>query len=292
MKKYFLIFVLPFLIMACAERSNNGQKKKADKENTFRMYSKNVSDSFLISVSLPNDYNEQPSKKYPVVYLLDANLYFDIVAATLNKYSEVGLTPSVILVGIGYKDFPTMDSLRNRDDTYPTAIPEYQMTISGGADKFLSFIVNELVPNIDKDYEVDTTKRVIMGHSLGGYFTTFAFLQYLMTKSNGFDSYIAASPSIHYNKYWLLNQLKEIPSPKNNQKKIKIYITYGGLEDAENQNDPGMMKLVDLTNQLSGVLEAKRLNFVNYKTDIFSNLDHMDTQLLTFIKGLQWTLSK
>ena len=293
MTKYLLLIALPFLTIACSEGTHKKeQEHKTDKENTFRIYSKNVSDTFTISVNLPNNYREQESAKYPVVYLLDANLYFDIVATTLNKYSDVGLAPSVVLVGIGYKDFPTMDSLRTRDNTYPTAIPEYEMSVSGGADKFLSFINNELVPKIDKKYKVDTSKRILMGHSLGGYFTAYAFLQYLMGKDNGFNSYIAASPSIHYNKYWLLDQLKAIPSPKNNQKKINIYITYGGLEDAESQRDSSIIKLADLTSQLSSLLSAKQSNLVNYKTDVFSNLDHMDTQLPTFIKGLQWTLNE
>lgn len=213
MTKYLFLIVLPFLTIACTENPNKkDQKHKTDLENTFRMYSKNVSDSFTIFVKLPNDYKEQQNEKYPVVYLLDANLYFDIIATTLNKYSDVGLAPSVILVGIGYKDFPTMDSLRNRDDTYPTAIPEYEMSISGGADKFLAFINNELVPKIDKEFKADTSKRVLMGHSLGGYFTSYTFLQDLLGKSKSFSSYIAASPSIHYNKYYLLSQLKGISS--------------------------------------------------------------------------------
>lgn len=37
-----------------------------------------------------------------------------------------------------------MDSLRSRDYTYPLAIPEYEMSVSGQADKFFSFIKNEL----------------------------------------------------------------------------------------------------------------------------------------------------
>jgi predicted alpha/beta superfamily hydrolase len=293
MIKYLLLIALPVLTIACNEKLNKEQQEyNLEKENTFRIYSKNVSDTFTISVNLPNDYKEQQSEKYPVVYLLDANLYFDIIATTINKYSDVGLAPSVILVGIGYKDFPTMDSLRNRDDTYPTAIPEYEMSISGGADKFLSFITNELSPKIDKEYNVDTSKRVLMGHSLGGYFTAYAFLQYLTGKARVFNSYIAASPSIHYNKYWLLNQLKEIPSTKSNQKRINFYITYGGLEDAESQRDSSVIKLADLMKQLSTLLSIKKPGFVNFKTDVFSNLDHMDTQLPTFIKGLQWTLNE
>jgi predicted alpha/beta superfamily hydrolase len=226
------------------------------------------------------------------VYLLDANLYFDIIATTLNTYSNLGLVPSVILVGVGYKDFSVMDSLRTRDDTYPVAIPEYEMSVSGGADKFLSFIDNELVPKVDKDYRTDTSKRVLMGHSLGGYFTAYAFLQHLSGKDNRFSSYIAASPSIHYNKYWLLNQLKAMSGGEGSQKKINVYITYGGLEDDESEGDSSIMKLADLTNQLSKLLAVKQAHLVNYKEDVFSNLDHMDTQLPTFIKGLQWTLGE
>jgi len=222
--------------MACKQNiDKKDQTSKVENQNTFHLYSKNVLDSFSIFVNLPNDYNPKQKEKYPVVYLLDANLYFDILAATINKYSEVGLAPPVILVGIGYKDFPTMDSLRNRDDTYPTAIPEYQMTVSGGADKFLSFINNELIPQIDKEYKTDTSKRVLMGHSLGGYFTVYTILQDLLGKSNSFNSYIAASPSIHYNKYYLLSQLKEIATQKYRRKKINTYITFGGQEDAESK---------------------------------------------------------
>jgi uncharacterized protein len=293
MAKYFLIILLPFLTIACSEGTpKKEQDFNSEQSTTFSLYSKNISDSFTISINLPDNYKDQRSAKYPVVYLLDANLYFDIVATTLNKYSDVGLAPSVILVGIGYKDFPTMDSLRNRDDTYPTAIPEYEMSVSGGANKFLSFINNELVPKIDQEYRVDSSNRILMGHSLGGYFTAYAFLQYFMGKANSFNSYIAASPSLHYNKYWLLDQLKAIPSPESNQKKINIYITYGGLEDAESQSDSSITKLADLAKELSGLLSINRSNLVNYKTDIFSNLDHMDTQLPTFIKGLQWTLGE
>ena len=131
-----------------------------------------------------------------------------------------------------------------------------------------------------------------MGHSLGGYFTSYTFLQDLLGKSNSFSSYIAASPSIHYNKYYLLSQLKAISSQKNRQKKISIYITYGGQEDAESKHDSSVIKLNSLSNQLSNLIAVKQSHYVIYKGDIYSNLDHMDTQIPTFIKGLQWTLSE
>lgn len=267
-------------------------KQTIEKNITTRFYSKAVADTFSIFINLPNDYNPQQKKKYPVIYLLDANLYFDIIATTINKYSEVGLSPSAILVGIGYKDFPTMDSLRNRDDTYPVAIPEYEMSVSGGADKFLEFINNELIPDIDKEYNTDASKRVLMGHSLGGYFTVYALLQDLLGKSENFSSYIAASPSIHYNRYYLLEQLEKATPKIKKNRKIKAYLTYGGQEDDENEGDSSMINLTKLTVQLSKSLSEKQSGYLNYKSDIYSNLGHMDTQLPTFIKGMQWTLGE
>jgi predicted alpha/beta superfamily hydrolase len=293
MTKFFSLIGLLFLLISCNQ--NHGtreQTDKTEKQTTFRMYSNDVADSFSIFVNLPNNYNPQQKDKYPVVYLLDANLYFNIIATIITKYSEVGLAPSVILVGLGYKDFPIMDSLRNRDYTYPTAIPEYQMSVSGGANKFLSFINNDLIPHIDKYYKTDTSQRVLMGHSLGGYFIGYTLLQDLMGKCNSFSSYIAASPSIHYNKYYLLNRFKEIATQKDRRKKIKTYITYGGQEDAESKTDSSIMRLNNLTSQLSDLFSVKHSKYLIYKSDIYSNLDHMDTQIPTFIKGLQWTLSE
>ena len=289
MIKYFTFSGLLFFSISCTQ--NTGEKQpinKIEEKEATRLYSESVADSFSIFVNLPNDYRSDQKTKYPVVYLLDANLYFDVIATTLNKYSEVGLAPYVILVGIGYKDFPAMDSLRNRDDTYPVAIPEYEKTVSGGADKFLSFIDNELTPYIDSKYRTDTSKRTLMGHSLGGYFTSYALLQNLLGKSKSLSNYIAASPSLHYNHYYLLNQLKDAVKQKDKNKKLKAYITYGGLEDSQSAEDSSMLKLDDISKQLSELLQGSIL----YKGDIYSNLGHMDTQIPTFIKGLQWALQE
>lgn len=285
MEKYFSWSLLLLLIAGCQQQSDVKHAPAAvSTPITTRMYASAVADSFSIFIQLPEGYDAREKKSYPVVYLLDANLYFDIMAVTIRKYAEVGLAPDVILVGIGYKDFPTMDSLRNRDDTYPVAIPEYEMSVSGGAGKFLSFIQQELSPYIDKQYSTDTTKRILMGHSLGGYFTLYA-LQQELGGAHTFNGYIAASPSLHYNHYYLLQQLKKVTAPDKRNKQVKAYVSYGGLE---NSDDSAAVPLTALLTQLSAALTEKS---VRCKGDVYSALDHMDTQLPGFIKGLQWTLA-
>ena len=259
--------------------------KKVTVDSPTKFYSKTVNDTFSIFISLPANYISKKNIKYPVIYLLDANLYFDIVAAAVKNYTEVGMLSPAILVGIGYKDLQTMDSLRSRDFTFPVALPEYEMSVSGKADKFLSFINTELVPDIDTKYSIDKKSRVLVGHSLGGYFTVYALYHSLLNKNNIFSGYVAASPSTHYNHNYILNELEKLSA--DNQSQIKSYITFGGLEDEE-EEDSTMLK----TDKVFLSLEKSFKNKINYKGDTYSNLGHMDTPLPTFIKGLQWMYSK
>lgn len=289
--KYGVFLIFSLSILGCKQHHQEKSATEITKNIVETYYSKIVRDSFSIFVNLPTDYDARAARAYPVVFLLDANLYFEIVATALNKYSEVGLAPSVILVGIGYKDFPTMDSLRNRDDTYPAAIPEYEMTVSGGADKFLSFITNELITDIDKKYKTDTSRRVIMGHSLGGYFVAYALLQNLRRASSGLMGFIAASPSLHYNHYYLPNQFKELAFQTDRKEKLEVYFTYGGLESDGSEGDSSVRNPKELLAELSKVLSEKQGDSIHYQSDIYSNFSHMDTQIPTFIKGLRKLLS-
>src|SRR6185295_4865983 len=100
------------------------------------VYSKAVQDSFVISIQLPEQYDKDSLQNYPTVYMLDANFHFPILAATVKQYEKGGLLPPIILVGIGYKSFELMDSLRVRDDLYPAALASDEITAIGGGQKF------------------------------------------------------------------------------------------------------------------------------------------------------------
>jgi uncharacterized protein len=285
-KLYFAVI----LIFAAGCKQHNGYKRTGKEllssNAPTRIFSKSVNDSFSIYVSVPEDYHIADTS-YPVVYILDANLYFDICSVIMKKYAEVGLVTPAIVVGIGYKDFPAMDSLRNRDYTYPLAIPEYEMTTSGKADKFFSFLTSELIPFVEKSYPVNKYNRILMGHSLGGYFTLYALQQSLLKPSGLFNGYIAASPSTHYNNYYLLHELRKMQ--RQNMHNVKAYISSGGLEEGTD-NDTAMFSTTKVFSSLDTSL---RINAgIQYKAEVYSNLDHMDTPLPTFVKGLQWILNK
>lgn len=69
---------------------------------------------------------------------------------------------------------------------------------------------------------------------------------------------------------------------------VKVYTTFGGLEDAESEKDSTMQTTTKTLSALNKSMKDKRNT--GYKGEVYSNLDHMDTPLPTFVKGLQWIL--
>lgn len=281
-----LLILLTLAVLGCSspEQKPVSLPQKENGIQSFTIYSPAVGDSFCIQVSMPEDLSEKP---FPVVYLLDANLYYKPMAAICRSYAEVGLLPPVILVGVGYKTFTDMDSLRHRDYTFPEALPRYEMAVSGGANRFARFIGEELPAYLKNKIPGDPANQVLMGHSLGGFYSMFHFWKAGQGEAAGFSGYVAASPSLDYNDNYLLDLYKKAGA---GGQKANLFVTFGGLEDEENKEDPDFIKsevLLDRVRQTAGHSPNVRL-----KTETYSNLGHMDTPLVSFIKGLQQVLSQ
>lgn len=273
-----LLFISCIAALSSCQTSGKRPIENDNEETPARIgfYAKDIKDSFYVSVALPEEYDKQ--KKYPVVYMLDGNFFSDMVGATTNMYGQAGMIPQVILVSIEYKDIIVMDTLRSRDYTFGTAAAQYEMTVSGGVDQFISFIGKEVSPYIDKHYSTLPSKRTLMGHSLGGLAVVYAFLH----QHTDFNYYIAASPSLHYNDYALLNEMKQKVTGNND---LHLYISYGGLEDIEEaeDGDSTLLRTNAVVSKLTDALQGK----VQYKVDTFTNLGHLEAAIPGFLEGLK-----
>ncbi|MBP7477017.1 MAG: alpha/beta hydrolase [Chitinophagales bacterium] len=283
MIKYFLITTSITLLFNCKNASDaDGINSKDNSIHAYNIYSKEVGDTFSISVYHPQMSATNQHAQLPVVYVLDANLYFDMVVSMCKGYEKVGLLPPMIVVGIGYRDIYAMDSLRNRDYTFPEAIPIYEMIVSGRAMQFQSFIQSELIPEIDKKFKTDAGTRILAGHSLGGYFTLFALHQNLEAGKNTFSHYIAASPSLHYNHYYITEQFGKIK--RNEEVSGNLFLSYGGQEDF-NDGEPSMIASKVLFERIEKSIDVDGRD--DCEVNAFSNLNHMQTAMPTFMKGLE-----
>ncbi len=271
----FLILTIVGFLTGCSSKLES--KTEVDSQPPiFNQYSEFVKDTFYINVQLPNEYYEHPDKNYPSVYELDGNFYFPITSPIARQYESTGLLEPFILVSIGYKNFQLMDSLRVRDYLYPKSIPSDEMDAIGGGQNFKKYITNELIPKIDREFRTDKTDRTLFGHSFGGYFVLYALADQIDKSTDDFKSFISASPTLWYNNFYL----KQLPEKlKNNKESLNIFLSVGGTEDSTWSVNP----VVDISTEI----EKMNLEKLNFKNRVFSNLDHMDVGLISFIKGLQ-----
>ena len=141
-------------------------------------------------VHLPAGYGTSQAS-YPVVYLLDAGRNFHHTTGTINALSAAGHIPEMIVVAINNTD-RTRDLTPTADSPDPET-GEVGMPTAGGADNFLRFINEELIPHVEETYRT-VPFRTLIGHSFGGLFALHA----LVTSPDTFDAYIAISPSLQW----------------------------------------------------------------------------------------------
>jgi len=140
-------------------------------------------------ISLPDSYNDKESsyKRYPVLIVLDGNLQFKPIAGMVNYMSSdvyrSWKIPEMIVVAIQNVD-------RRRDYT-PDKVITVRENNTGGGDSFLSFLEDELLPELDQKFRT-APYRILFGHSLGGLLAAHAY----MKEETLFNAFIAVDPSL------------------------------------------------------------------------------------------------
>ena len=171
----FLLIVSLFSVSSLAGEIKN----KIVIGETITIKSDILGENRLLMISLPSRY-ERTKKRYPVLYLLDGDTHFLNATAFVNFLARSRHIPQMIVAAIP-------NTSRTRDFTPKI---DKDRTDSGGADKFIKFLKNEVFPLIEKEYRT-VPYRVLFGHSLTGMFAIYT----LFTNPEMFRAYIAVSAS-------------------------------------------------------------------------------------------------
>jgi predicted alpha/beta superfamily hydrolase len=153
------------------------------------LHSAHVGRDFSIYVALPPGYADS-SQAYRTLYMLDANWLFDMTAPIVRFLGLDGQIPPLVIVGIGYPGCWYDTPERNHDFVPPGWLDD--PNAGGGAEAFLRFIRDELMPFVSSTYRVDAHERALWGDSLGGLFGLYVLLNHPAT----FSHYILGSPWI------------------------------------------------------------------------------------------------
>jgi len=210
-----------------------------------------------IIIHLPDDYDTS-KETYPVLYLVDgdSNSLLETVAA-MNKLGWDENIPKMIVVAIRNTD-------RDRD-MLPLSTKQYTVPVAG-AEQFLSFIGDELIPQIDKKYRTNQ-QRILCGKSLSGLFTLYA----LLTKPQLFESYIGRSAGWlgDMNDYFTTLTDKAIQQP-NLYKGKKIFMSNSLIDNYDKEHVVHKQML-----EFSQKIKAKLGDRVQYKYVTYSNYPHV-----------------
>lgn len=147
------------------------------------IHSETLNEDRQVRVLLPASYGDTYDNQFDILYTLDGERFrfSHIVMLVAELLPNV---PPLIVVSIEGQ------GKRMRDYSPNDAVAFDGRKIAGKADSFLLFIHEELMPFINRSYRVSGT-NILSGHSMGGLFTTHAFIQ----NPTAFDGYLAFSPA-------------------------------------------------------------------------------------------------
>ena len=192
--------------------------------DAFRIESGTLGRGFDIYVRLPENYDPE-GPAYPVIYLLDGDSLFPILAANhLFLTYDDGL-PEAILVGIAYGGFDPAVNRRNIDFQSPG---EGVAPDAAGAAAFQRFLKKELIPEIEGRHRSDASRRVLFGQSRGGAFVLYS----AVTDPDLFRGRIASNPSITPGIESLLE-----PAAASTHPDLTLVVTSGTRDRADLQDE-------------------------------------------------------
>jgi predicted alpha/beta superfamily hydrolase len=189
-----------------------------------KMHSRATGNDYDLYIYLPRAESRGADKKFPVLYLLDGQWDFKLLASIQGGLVYDKWTPDVIVVGITYSGAQAnYDSLRALDYT-PVTDPSTPW--SGGGPKFLSFLKTELIPFMEANYQGDPSHRLLMGSSLGGLFTLYT----MFTEPDLFSGYAACSPAVTFANRGAFAQ-EQAFSIAHRDLPAKLFISVGDKEE-------------------------------------------------------------
>lgn len=252
---------------------------------------------YQVFVSLPVDYADHPDRRYPVMFVNDANYAFPLIrsiARRLGDHSEG--TEDFILVGLSYAVGDTPIYSRRRDYTPTTHGPDGltsdmpgRPVLHGEADGYREFIKNDVFPLVASKYRADLSRAIYAGHSYGG------LLGYdiLIHDPGMFSRYILGSPSLQFDHGVEFARMREALATRKDLQ-ADVLVVLGGFETlAKDKTDRRFNTGVDMigdNRRFVGELQSKHYPHLRIDLQTVPGEDHLTVFPTIITRGILWAL--
>ena len=280
----------------------------------YEVESERVGTRFAIWVTLPLRYDQEPDRRYPVVYQPDGNKAAPTTVNTLLVDDPIHPIEPFIQIQVGYTgiDARRMLAVRARD-LLPPAEPldastdEESMAklVESGmlneadaayylhnlrnpaGDQFLAFLTDELHPVIAQTFRVDDQRIGLHGYSYGGLFASWVAMQRTIFTRIG-----AGSPGILADKSQVLRAYDEEVAASADHSGRELHIT---VCETELTASSFYHRLVGAgTVQLLGNLAERPLNGLRWSSRIVPGESHATGSAVSYYSYLRacWSATK
>lgn len=226
--KTFYLFLLALAVSFTAVAQNVSIEAFKSAELSGEMHSDRT-----LKIYIPDSYQEDSERVYPLAIVLDAEFLFDTYVANSRLFAAKDKAPEQIVVGI----FQNQKNERKKDCEI-----DMNSMLTQSSSKFYKFIKNELIGYVEDNYRISPF-RTIVGNTLTANFTNY----FMIEPTPVFNAYININPSysaeiaelfrgkvptLDRHTYYYLNNGEFLGEEKNQQ----IESVYYALKNFENEN--------------------------------------------------------
>lgn len=266
-----LFFTTAFLLAASLNlQANSLPAYMLEFSEVRQLHANAINKDYELYIRLPNSY-ATTKKKYPLILINDVKYAFPIASGMMHLMGGNDIQEA-ILVGISYSKGDAGDLSRTRDYT-PTNTKE--RPVSGHADNYVTFIADQVIPEIQKHYRVDNNNKIFVGHSFGGLLGTYI----LFHQPELFDHYILGSPSLWYDDKVMFDM--EAGYAKTHKDLKANVVSYVG------SNENNVYPMVDNLLAFEKMLNARNYPQLRLHVEVLKDEKHHSVFPVLLSKGLR-----
>ncbi|VAW24497.1 hypothetical protein MNBD_BACTEROID04-858, partial [hydrothermal vent metagenome] len=198
-----------------------------------------------LKIYIPDSYQIDSTKVYPLTIVLDAEYLFDVYVGNSILFAKKDKAPEQIIVGINqnYNEERYTDCSYDKENSLPT----YE------GESFYRFIRGELLDYFEENYRISPFKTII-GNTLTANFINY----FLIEEYPGFNAFININPYYAMDMPTMLQQKIETINDEN----IYYYLS-NSKYNSEKRKD-----LIKVTHSVLNNIQNSKFK---YKFDQFDN---------------------
>lgn len=236
---------------------------------------------YQLFVSLPAGYDQDPTRRYPVLFTADADYGFPLLRSIAQRVGDHGKgLQDFILVGLSYAqgDSPTVS--RNRDYT-PAPRPGSALAY-GEAEAYRRYLAEQVLPYVSAHFRADMAQLSFIGHSYGALLGCHI----LLSSPGMFQRYILSSPSLWYGDHLMFQRARSVLA-RGQALKAEVLLLAGALERPRRQREEGDDIAGDVQ-RFERLLAPGAARGLRVQSRVIADEDHLSVAPSAFTRGLRW----